>query len=116
MFLTQDNLPVTINSEQAGKLLGFQSVIRLQNKAKKGLIPGAFKAGRNWMFYTPSLIEYIKRQAEERNHKKYENQLWRSTKDQAHRTTIHASHSAVSECVNLREQLREAKRKSTKKS
>lgn len=116
MFLTQDNLPMTINSDQAKELLGFKSVVRLQHKAKNGLIPGAFKAGRNWMFYTPYLIDFIKRKSEENKYSRHENKIWRSIKEKALPTTIRASQSAVSECVNLRAQLREEKLKSMKKS
>ena len=51
---------LTIDLKEAALILGFKSVWRLREKAKRGQIPGAFKAGRNWMFYKPDLIDWMR--------------------------------------------------------
>ncbi len=107
----------TIDLVEAAKFLGFQGTYHLRKKAKDGIVPG-FKAGRNWMFYVPDLIDYIRSICPKNldDGSVGENKAWQLAKRKAATTTIHASRSAESECKNLREQLRKAKRKNMKKS
>lgn len=49
----------TIGIKEAARFLGYRSTSRLSQKAKRGLIPGAFKAAKQWMFIKEKLVEYV---------------------------------------------------------
>lgn len=109
----------TINLEEAAKFLGFKSKCALSIKAKQGLIPG-FKAGKNWMFYVPDLVDYIRSQYAMRRESEQVvirgKELCQSAKRKTALTIIQGSRSAELEYKNLREQLLNQRRNDTKKS
>jgi excisionase family DNA binding protein len=47
-----------LNSEEAGEFLGF-SAFTIREYAKKGIIP-AKKIGKEWRFYKPDLIDWLR--------------------------------------------------------
>lgn len=57
----EEIIRTSMNLDEAAKFLGFKNKRSLQVKVKKGEIPG-FKAGKQWMFYVPDIVDYIRSQ------------------------------------------------------
>lgn len=107
----------TCDIKTAAKLLGLCTA-RVAYKAKRGLIPGAFKAGLRWMFIVEKLVDYIhgleNSQREVAQVGKKGNQLCRSVKRKIARIGIQGSQSAELECRNQLDALFVTKLRSTK--
>lgn len=107
----------TIDVKEAAKLLGYKSTSRLCEKARKGLIPGAFKAAVQWRFIVEKLVEYI-HSLENANRR--EAQVDRevtqchSAKRKIARIGIQGSQSAELECRNQLAVLYDLKLSNTK--
>jgi len=109
----------TIGIREAADLLGFTSTAALSHKAKRGLIPGAFKAGVRWMFIVEKLVEFINEL--ENNQRKIaqvnidrKNIICRSAKRKTARIGIPGSPSAELEFRNQLAALYEGKHRNTK--
>jgi hypothetical protein len=100
---------LTIGSKEAAEFLGFSSIPRFLNKVKLGLIPGC-KPGKEWVFLKEDLIQYIHAQqtrialcqslsARTKNIMKLDLRSPGSSTENA----------KVSECMNLRKQLKNQK-------
>lgn len=106
----------TMGLKKGAEMLGFKSTERLRQKLKKGEIPGC-KPGREWVLIEEDIIQWMRDDYETyRKNTSIGNKICPSAKRKAALTIIRDSRSVVSECKNLRAQLREQKRKSTKKS
>ncbi|VVC76036.1 hypothetical protein AQUSIP_13370 [Aquicella siphonis] len=108
----------TLTLKEAAPLLGFKGVYRLREKARRGLIPGAFKISSRWMVAVDEIMPYI------RNYYKTlrkdlvppRNVEWQSVKRKVAPTIILASRSAESECRNRLDALAKERRKNMKKN
>ena len=113
-----DLLIKTIDIKEASKMLGVCTAA-LSRKSKRGLIPGAFKAGLRWMFIVEKLVEYVHElensQREVAQVGKKGSQLCRSVKRKIARIGIQGSQSAELECRNQLDALFDQRLRSTKK-
>lgn len=106
----------TIGLKEAAKFLGFTSTSRLREKAAKGLIP-ACKPGRNWVFYVPDLVQWMRDQYNARREAAQVGigvKLWQSLKRKTDDSCTQNSHSVEYELMSLRKQIRNQKHNSTK--
>lgn len=108
----------TIDVKEAAKILGVKPR-GLCIKAKRGLIPGAFKAGIKWMFVVEKLVDFI--EALQNTHRDMAKvdinkkaTICHSVKRKTHRFGSPGFQSAESECKSLRKQLLKQKRNDTK--
>jgi hypothetical protein len=108
----------TIDTKEAAKILGIRPR-SLCIKAKRGLIPGAFKAGIKWMFELEKLEEFI--EALQNRHREMADvdinkkaELCHSVKRKTRRFGSPGFQSAESECKSLRAQLIKQRRNVTK--
>lgn len=106
----------SIDLEEAAEFLGFKSTERLRQKAKRGHIPGAFKLGKEWRFYTPRLVQYVENVYTTYTEVSTGAKTWHSVKRKAVHTTTQDSAFTESEFKNLRLQLSNLKPKNMKKN
>src|SRR5690606_35337188 len=108
----------TLTLKEAAPLLGFKGTYRLCEKARRGLIPGAFKLSNRWMIAVEEIMPYI-RNYYKTLHKDAvptRNVEWPSVKRKVAPTIILASRSAELECRNRLNALAKERRKNTKKN
>jgi hypothetical protein len=106
----------TLNIQEAANFLGFKSTRSLQLKARNGEIP-AFKAGRQWMFYLPDLVDHIRSKysfAGKTAQVNTGDNVWHLAKRREAPTGTPDLRSAISECKNLRKQLKDQRPKNTR--
>ncbi len=114
----------TLNLEEAAKFLGFvnkdgkPSTNRLREKAYKGIIP-AYKPGRNWVFYLPDLVQWMRDQYNARREAAQVGiggKQWQSLKRKVDVTCTQNSRSLESKLIELRKQIRNEKLRNSKTS
>lgn len=106
----------TLTLEEAAKFLGFSHTGRLRIKAYKGIIP-ACKPGRNWVFYLPDLVQWMRDQYNARREAAQVGiggKQWQSLKRKADVICIQNSCSVESELMKVRKQIREQRLKNMK--
>lgn len=109
----------TIDLKEAADFLGFKNTSHLREKAKAGLIPGAFKVSNRWMFLMDELVEFVrnfyKTLGDTSNINTKRNETWQLAKRKtAHIITLD-SRSVESECRSLLDALQKETRKNMKK-